>query len=522
MSGPASLKRSWWRALAGGALFALGYALANRFQLTHSVLYRWAANDFYHAELNFALLCGQALALLGALWLLPRGWAVAALVLATASVTVNLGFGQTLGDPLNAARLAWIWEELRQAGNAMGQFAAALAFAAVQVALVLALWIGARIMLRRGLGEPHGRGALLAGLMLLIGPNLLAAAGQPTAIGAERNLYALGLDLFRADPVPPRGPVDWVPQVTGTPSHVLWLVDESIAYGRFAELILPEATQLGAVDFGMAVSLGNCSAPANMALRSGVDVRHAGPGMDLRTTPSIWGYARKAGYRTMLIEGQTKGAPQNIMLAPELALIDEVVNMAGGIDSDREIAARLNAQLKAPGRSFTYAVLRGVHFQYRDHFPPGTVPAGAPVAEQYGAALRYSKDRFFDVLLAGVDRNQVAVVYMSDHGQNFAANVTPHCSSERAAAEYQVPLLAFLPPALARRYAAAPPARRSLSQVFPSTLAWMGYDAATVEARYDNDLARPPLGYVRFGRGVVPLRKGDDIEVEVSARFPPQ
>ena len=82
----------------------------------------------------------------------------------------------------------------------------------------------------------------------------------------------------------------------------------------------------------------------------------------------------KAGYRTELIDGQTTGAPQNMLLAPERALIDEVASMAGGIDTDRTIAARLNAQLKAPGRTFTYVVLRGVHFQYKDHYPPGTLP----------------------------------------------------------------------------------------------------------------------------------------------------
>src|SRR5690606_14149895 len=116
-----------------------------------------------------------------------------------------------------------------------------------------------------------------------------------------------------------------------------------------------------------------CSAPANLALRSGVDVRNAGPDMDLRATPSIWAYARKAGYRTALIDGQTTGAPQNLLLPPERALIDEVETVGDGIDTDRAIARRINARLKAPGRSFTYAVLRGVHFQYRDHVPPGAL-----------------------------------------------------------------------------------------------------------------------------------------------------
>jgi arylsulfatase A-like enzyme len=190
--------------------------------------------------------------------------------------------------------------------------------------------------------------------------------------------------------------------------------------------------------------------------------------------------------------------------------------MAGDIDTDRAIAIRLNRQLRSEERTFTYAVLRGVHFQNRDHDPAGTLPEDAPAIAQYRAALTYSKDRFFATLLGGIDRSEVAVVYTSDHGQNLAPGMLPHCSEEPLAAEYLVPLVAFLPERLAARFENPSPRRHSLSQVFPTTLEWMGYDAAAVQARSDADLTAPPAAWVRFGRGVLPLRTGDRIEVEVS------
>jgi hypothetical protein len=298
------------------------------------------------------------------------------------------------------------------------------------------------------------------------------------------------------------------------------LVDESIAYRQFHSIIAPLLAGIEHVDFGMAASLGHCSAPSNLALRSGVDVHKAGPAMDLRRTPSIWGYASKAGYRTVLIDGQTSGAPQNLLLPPERALIDEVIPAAGSLDADLRIADRINRQLRGKGRTFTYAVLRGVHFQYPDHYPAGLIPADSPTLSHYETAVEYSKGRFFQRLLAGLDREQVAVVYTSDHGQNLEEGAVPHCSPSPVPAELHVPLLAFLPERLAQAYASAPRERHSASQIFPATLIWMGYDSDVVQQQYDTDLTRAPVRYVRFDRNVVPLRSGDPVGVTVADIFP--
>jgi hypothetical protein len=87
-------------------------------------------------------------------------------------------------------------------------------------------------------------------------------------------------------------------------------------------------------------------------------------------------------------------------------------------------------------------------------------------------------------------------------------------------AELQVPLVAFLPDRLAAAYVDAPRAGPSASQIFPATLAWMGYDADAAQRRYDNDLSARPARYVRFDRDVVPLNPGDPAGVIVEAGFP--
>lgn len=505
---------------AGLLLFALGYAVANRFQLTHDVAYRLAAGDPQNAARAFATLAAQGAGLLAALVWLPRRWVLVLLGLAGASILVNIGYSGLVGELLGAGSLAWLIAEARQAGNAAGEFAGPLLFAFVQGVAAVALFAATRHALGRSALVPAGRGWRIAAVSALVLPALLIRPLERWPEGAERNLYGLAWELATAPPPPPRDAVTAVPDTVGAPRHIVWLVDESVAAAPFGRLVAPMLAKVPHSDFGTAAALGNCSAPAQVALRSGVDVLNVGRRTDLRRTPSIWGYARRAGYRTRLIDGQAVGAPQNLLLAPEAALIDELHPMAGGIDTDLRIAGYLNRKMKEPGKSFTLAVLRGVHFQYRDHYPAGTIPDDSPVPRQYDTALSWSKRGFFEALLAGVDRDAVAIVYTSDHGQNLAPGALPHCSHAPVADEFRVPLLAFLPPAQAARYAAAPRAGHSASQIFPATLGWMGYDRAMAAKRYDRDLDAPTARYVWFGRSVIPMGDSGEISVIAGPGFP--
>lgn len=505
----------------GILLFTVGFAIANRFQLTHYVLYRFAANDQVSAAENFLLLAGQALCLLMALMLCGRRLLFFLLPVLFVSILVNLGYGQTVNDLIDAGKLSWMFAEARQAGGAAGEFAFSLGLAAFQaIGAILCLYL-AWLAFRRSALVPRRLICWPPALLALAAPNILAAFGALDTLTAERNVYALALEIARAEPPPPRAPVDMVPDASvDAPTDIVWLIDESVAARQFDELAPSLLEGHPHVDFGTAISMGHCSAPSNVAMRSGVDVRHARPTIDLRRTPSIWAYARKAGYRTVLIDGQTSGAPQNLLLPPERALIDEVMNVDDGMDTDRAIAARLNAMMKDDVKSFIYVILRGVHFQYRDHFPAGLIPADSSVMRQYETALNYSKRGFFDRLLDDVEREGVAIIYTSDHGQNIEEGVLPHCSRSPVADELRTPLIAFLPDRLSARYGEPITTARSASQIFPATLSWMGYDRQQAERRYDRDLDRPPFGYVWFDRNVIPLDSGDPVDVLVRDRPP--
>lgn len=519
--GDRALRRRFARLAVSVLLFAGGYAIANRFQLTHDVAYRLAAADHQSAAVALAFLALQASVFLAALLLFPRRWVVVLLLLAALSILTNIGYTQIIPELLSGGTLAWMLAEFRQIGNAAGEFGGEFLFVGAQVAAALTLFVGARRVARSAVAIPWSPGIAAASLAMLVAPSLIYRHAEVWPEGAERSLYGLSWDLVTAPPPPPRAaPTLAHDPHADAPRHIVWVIDESVAEAPFRRLIAPTLAGIPHQDFGVAAAMGHCSAPAQVALRSGVDVRRARPEMDLRGTPSIWGYAKRAGYRTLMIEGQTAGAPQNLLLPPERALIDDYRPMVGGIDTDLMIADALNAQMKGGGKSFTFAVLRGVHFQYRDHYPSGAIPADSPVARQYDTALRWSKAQFFNRLLAGVDREAVAIVYTSDHGQNLTPGALPHCSREGVADEFRVPLLAFLPERSAARYAASPRSGHSVSQIFPATLGWMGYDAAAAAARYDHDLTRPTARYVWFGRTVIPQTEGGMVAVTAGHEFP--
>ncbi len=169
--------------------------------------------------------------------------------------------------------------------------------------------------------------------------------------------------------------------------------------------------------------------------------------------------------------------------------------------------------MKSPGKHFAYVILRGVHFQYTDHYSSGATDKNLPIEAQYEKAVRYSKQDFFEKLLAEVDRNRTAIVYTSDHGQNISDDDMPHCSVDPEASEFSVPLVVFLPSSEAQTFSKAVTGPRSASQIFPTTMKWMGYPSDYAQSNYDNILFRPSKRLIWFGRNVVPVDSGDRIDI---------
>lgn len=517
------MNRSSIYAAIGFGLFCIGYLLINEQILVQSILYRAAASDYRSAVIAFSVMALQATALLIGLIFLSNRLFWLVLILTGISAATNLIFSQILNDILDLPRFDWLLTEARHAQNAAGQFLLPAVFGLAKTLLALGLFVACRKLFRACLRQ-HTRSLSSArvnvsAIFLTVLPSFALGfgLGLPGPVAAERNIYNFIIEKLTTPPPPQRRAVNLpAPNIGSSVEKIIWIIDESVAYDAFAKLIKPDLSSFAHIDFGKAAAMANCSAPAHVALRSGVDVLNVNAETDLRTTPSIWSYARKAGYKTILIDGQVSGPPQNLLLPPEANKVDEFQPLASGMQTDLKIAQNLNARLKTGGREFIYVILRGVHFQYSDHYPAGSYPAGQNLSQQYAAAITYSKQWFFATLMDGVDREKAAIVYTSDHGQNVKMGVIPHCSTAPEKAEFAIPLLAFLPTAISAEFPARPRAHRSASQIFPSTLAWMGYDKTMVTSTYDNILNQPTKKHIWFGRAVIPLRPGDRINVSSS------
>jgi hypothetical protein len=505
----------------GFGLFCIGYLLINEQILVQSILYRVAASDHQSALIAFTAMALQASALLIGLIFLSNRLFWLVVILIGASAVTNLIFSQILNDVIDLSRFDWLLTESRHAQNAAGQFLMPAAIGLAKTLLALGLFVACRELFRLCLRSHrrllNAQPAHNSAILLVLLPSFAFGLGVPGAIAAERNIYNFAYEKLTTPPPPPRRAVTMpAPDISKSVEKIIWIVDESVSYDAFARLIRPDLSGFAPIDFGKAAAMANCSAPAHVALRSGVDVLNVNAETDLRQTPSIWAYANKAGYKTILIDGQVSGPPQNMLLPPEASKIDEILPLASGMQTDLKIAKNLNDRLTSDGKEFVYAVLRGVHFQYSDHYPADLRPADDDLAQQYDTAIRYSKRDFFSTLMAGVDREKVAIVYTSDHGQNVKEGVLPHCSTVPEKAEFAIPLLAFLPPTVAKDFPAPEKSSHSASQIFPSTLAWMGYDRSMVTNAYDNILQQPTKKFVWFGRAVIPLRHGDRIDVTSS------
>lgn len=243
--------------------------------------------------------------------------------------------------------------------------------------------------------------------------------------------------------------VKFNPYTKADKMNIVLIVDESVR-GDYLDIntnrgLTPYlfSSRKKIINFGFASSGANCSAQSNQILRFGPNVNKFNT--TFRTNPYIWSYAKKAGYRTLMIEGQAKkGMLNNRMEKNELKEIDEFVypNGLSSFDKDASIANIIASNIKRAeknmGPVFIIAVKAGLHFPYNNIYPnneekfkiSGEFSDKTNRINAYKNAIRYMMDNFFKIIF-GITYNNTIVIYTSDHGQNLfdnGYNIT-HCST---------------------------------------------------------------------------------------------
>ncbi len=286
--------------------------------------------------------------------------------------------------------------------------------------------------------------------------------------------------------------------------NVVLIVDES-QRGDYLDINSPDKNltpsliqnQAHIYNFGLSSSGGNLSAESNQILRFGPNIDNFNT--TFSQNPYIWQYARKAGYKTIMLEGQApEGVLNDRMSKKETAFIDQFIYIHGttSYEKDLEIARLIKKFTEKPSDTavFIYAVKRGMHFPYDGNVPEDqriykTTGSGFEVISKtdmvnsYKNAVHYVNDAFFTSLFDGTSFKNTIIFYTSDHGQNLLDNgyrIT-HGSTENVSCfEGLVPLMVITADTqYTQKFKAASAKNYNKAghfNIFPSILEIFGYN----------------------------------------------
>lgn len=311
--------------------------------------------------------------------------------------------------------------------------------------------------------------------------------------------------------------------------HVVLLVDESVRGDyidwRPGNPYTPEIAGLKdrIVNFGHAVSGGNCSSYSNAILRFGAtrgDLMQS-----VASNATIWDYAKTAGFRTAFIDAQAaflRGPAklQNFMTADEkreIDLFNAVEESVAPPDLDDRLVDILAETLKSEQPTFVYAIKNGAHFPYDRGYPStqqifrptmseSSRGDGQALINSYRNAVRWSVDRVLKRLVDRVSLDDTLIIYTSDHGQNLSSAALSHCSVKNAdPREALVPLFAISEkPELRARLSAGAQMNWDNASHFaiaPTLLDLFGFKPEDIATKYGPSLFEKPEQQAEFTSG---------------------
>lgn len=460
-----------------------------------------------------------------ALWTImferSSGWRLLGAVLVGLSTSLSWGFRTASKIELSVFDGVALWEARHEAGNALAEYVSIIAVGATLFCLVTVIMFApVTLPPRRPMGAVRRwawRGMPYA-VIGMIASVMYAKAGG-AYMGMPRQFSTLSIVSLAAfkeftHPMPEHGPVTWSASETRRFDKIVLLVDESIrsdyldtrksgSTPGFANA----AEQM--VSFSPAVSGGICSNYANTILRYAAARADLGP--NFGANPTLFQFAKKAGYRTVYIDAQARmignlNGLQNFMSLAETGFIDSFhgIKKQGPAEADFELGRILKDEMAKPGPVFIYANKEGAHIPFDQNYPADETIYRPTMAEtgrgnleahinSYKNAVAHNVDKFFARVWPTLDTHRAGIVYTSDHAQYLNPNGLTHCLSagpnQRMAL---VPLYVYAddPTIDASLRAGAAKARGRSAQfmIAPTLLSWMGYGDKDISSKYHESL----------------------------------
>ncbi len=483
------------------ALLISGYCLINHYLIpdTLQAIDTRSWRQLFNHSILFSISFGLFILNITLLGGLPR--AILAIGFSGSAIT-DVVYQRIAGSRLTFESSLWLLEETGQAGNIIKSYTTDIIIACAWIiAGILTIGIAVGLLaptVQKLIRKRMSRFLAITGVVLLVFWNSLLFLGGFSGRQPSESIILTFAIAGLTIPEPKGRQVAATPTDVSQFEKVVLIVDESIRHDYFSAILEDEAIRLNAVNFGEAISASGCSAATNAMLRWGFSMDLASPASaDPREHPKIWKYAKKAGYRTNLLDGQASNAPQNFIGKDERSDIDNFEPSSAGMYTDKNLSKRINAILRRSTREFIYVNKRGAHYAYEYNYPSAWDYNIKTRSQSYAAAIIYSTHGFFDAVVDGVDMRKVLIIYTSDHGQRLDGSAPSHCNRESRRGEYSVPLLAFTgnpywhselenASILYRN-------RTSHNQIFPTLLTAFGYERQMSGTQYFPTLLDSPV-----------------------------
>jgi glucan phosphoethanolaminetransferase (alkaline phosphatase superfamily) len=476
------------------------------------------------AAIGFTCVWGLCFAALLIAAFQPKLWVRAAwAVLIALSTAIGFAFHEVGGSDLGVLDALSLWSARHEAGRALDFYSSEVWRPVVVLVigiLILAVPpVPTNRTIKRWLGHlgwtPLIPVVCIAAIIYLREGG--GAQSLPTQFTPLSVATVSGLALAKSS-VPERAVVTWQPAAPKV-RNIVFILDESVRADYIdwspGNPYTPELASLKSriIDFSPAASGGVCSSYSNSILRFGAS--RSGLGRQLLLNPTIWDYAKSAGFRAVFIDAQAAvnrnpGKLQNFMSPDEALKIDHFHVLPSDLPPhalDDKLLDLVVEELKSDKPVFIYAVKNGAHFPYDRGYPGSERFFGPTMSEvghdgidsrirSYRNVVKWTVDRFFKRLFAEIDLTKTVVLYTSDHGEQFDPRRMPHCTIEAPDPRVAfVPLFAITDEIeLRARFDAA--ARESHGHgshftLVPSILQLMGYSPADVRQRYGESLLEP-------------------------------
>lgn len=376
---------------------------------------------------------------------IKKPWGVLCLLIFWLLVIIDVVAHEIYGRPADLGNIAVLNASVANIGDAVNNYSSLVFFAVVKTGVLFIPTLVKNIF-RKNIRSMVIFAFVIVVLALIYGI-ILVKRGTPALIGFPKGFsYGLGtvaLSVNNILSVPNNVKSTQLEDARvfiNEIKNIIVIIDESIEYKVFSEYINSRNSNI--VNYGLALSGGNCSASSNYIIRKGYWERSDENAIDIKEVDSFFEVAKRNNFKTTYIDNQgvlKDPTTRNYIDNDEFLFIDVLIeNQDIQYLRDQSSISQIIDIVKS-GRNFVLINKNGAHFPYENTIAPHLTSENR--FSNYRMSVKINAAEFIERLANEVSSDTI-IFYTSDHGQDLESKGT-HCNTGDNISfnEYAVPFL---------------------------------------------------------------------------------